>query len=166
MLNLQVAKELKTGLRPQEEIEDLIRQVNTSHIRQASMQDEYEIDKRVSMIDFDRHLIGMGGFGTVIRVRRRRDGKPFAVKYMDIEGDEQRQMIERECALNKVLNCQYIVHLEEIIETSDKFFLIFELMDSDMSDLERIRANDSTEEQRNQWEDFCKFTLYSVAKGI
>ena len=66
-----------------------------------------------------------------------------------------KKMIMQECAINKLLRCKYIVQLEEVIEFQDRLILVFELMDRDMSDLCPIKS-----------EDFCKFTIYQVAKGL
>ena len=58
--------------------------------------------------------LGQGGFADVIRSKRISDGKIFALKCIK-EEMANKEVIVRECALNKVLHCQYIVHLEEIL---------------------------------------------------
>ena len=58
----------------------------------------------------------------------------FALKLVN-NASQNRDEILSECALNKVLICQYIVRLEDVIEWQGRLFLFFELMDRDMSKL-------------------------------
>ena len=61
----------------------------------------------------------------------------------------------QECALNRVLDCNYVVKLEEIIVHNERIHAFFELMDRDMSSLPFVYN-----------EDFCKYSIYCVAKGL
>lgn len=98
--------------------------------------------------------LGRGGFAKVVKCKRVSDGKILALKCIK-SAQYKRDEILQECALNKVLHCQYIVCLEELIEWKDHLFLAFELMDRDMSNLNGVTS-----------EAFCQFTIYQVAKGL
>ena len=108
----------------------------------------YELDSRVK--------IGSGSFAIIYKVKRKVDDQYFALKWMKNNiGENARKRILEECALSKVCGSNYVVQVEEIFDHCDRIHVFFEMMDRNMKSLPRIFN-----------EDFCKYSIYCVAKGL
>ena len=81
----------------------------------------------------EAQIIGKGKFSNVYQIKRKDDGKSFALKY--IEKDEltavEREAIVNEANILSVLHHQNIVRLYNTIETQKNYFHIFEMINGD-----------------------------------
>ena len=102
--------------------------------------------------------IGQGGFATIFKCKRLSDGSFNVLKHTGMS-EAERQTVINECSLIKALNSEYIVGCEDVYDFDKKIWVFLELMDEDMS---KIILNSSSQYS----EDFCKYTLYCVAKGL
>ena len=81
------------------------------------------------------------------------------LKYTGVSNAE-RQSVVNECSLIKALNSEYIVACEDVFEHDKRIWVFLELMQE--GDLAQVVLNSSSRYS----EAFCKFTLYSVARGL
>ena len=141
------SKEQMNGLRPFSEIEQLVREA--CPVKQLNPKDFYKI----------REKIGRGAFATIFKCLRISDQHMSVLKYTGISNAE-RQSVVNECSLIKALNCEYIVGCEDVFEHDKRIWVFLEYMAE--GDLAQIVLNSSSRYS----EAFCKFTLYSVARGL
>lgn len=129
------------------EITSLIR--NASHVRQE--------DPR----QFYKHIgkLGQGGFATVFKVVQKGTGKEFALKVTG-RNRAERQSVINESALIRALNCPYIVSCIDVFDYDNRISVFLEIMDG--GDFTKLIENG----HKIYSEDFCKYSLYMVAKGL
>ena len=77
-------------------------------------------------------LIGTGTYGNVYHCERLSDHKEFAVKIivLDNVSEIQRKKLTQDILLMKSLAYEHIVCFIDLIEESEKFFLVMELANS------------------------------------
>ena len=71
----------------------------------------------------------------------------------------ERQSVINECSLIKALHCPNIVACEDVYDFDKRIWVFLELMEGDLS---QVVLNSRS----NYSEDFCKFTLHEIAKGL
>ena len=134
-------------MRPQAEIEQI--EISAITVQKSNPNDKYKIIGR----------IGAGAFGQVFKCCRKSDGYVNVLKHTTANQDE-RQSVVNEARLIKALNSEYLVSCEEIFDYDNKIWVYLELMDG--GDFHEI-----IEFTKDTYSiDFCKYTLYMVAKGL
>ncbi|KAJ6665147.1 hypothetical protein lerEdw1_005378 [Lerista edwardsae] len=79
---------------------------------------------------FGRKL-GQGSFGVVMEATHKATGVKWAIKKMNREkaGSSAIKLLEREVNILKRVNHEHIIHLEEVLETPKRVYLVMELCD-------------------------------------
>ncbi|XP_013383603.1 serine/threonine-protein kinase 33 [Lingula anatina] len=75
--------------------------------------------------------LGQGSFGVVKEAKNRATGVTWAIKAVNKEkaGSSAIQLLEREVAILKKVQHEHIIHLEEVLETAKRMYLVLELCD-------------------------------------
>lgn len=150
-----------SGLRPFEEIAKKCKDaVQINPIRFGS---KYE--------SAGKEPVGTGGFATVYLIKNIKTDELCVLKRFKDQSEQARQEIINETSLSKVLECEYIVKVVELIENvksqktgqeapKPELLAILDYMDG--GSLTDIIENFS--EQYS--EEFCQYSLFMAAKGL
>ena len=81
-----------------------------------------------SCIRYDiKALIGRGSFSHVVRVEHRSTRQPFAIKMMEVEAPEGRQVCASELAVLRRVRHANVVQLVEVFQTAQRVYMVLEL---------------------------------------
>lgn len=72
-------------------------------------------------------LIGRGSFSRVVRVEHKGTKQQYAIKMIDVNKREGRDVCESELRVLRRVRHPYIVQLFEVFEAPDKFYMVMEL---------------------------------------
>lgn len=141
-------RNLVYGLRPFREIE--------ANVRRAI--ELLTTDPHRTYTDFEP--LGDGAQAEVFKVRRRSDGREFAIKKAHGRTAANRQKIVNEASLVKMLGNDEVVTCYELYEHGRDIWIVLEYMNNGaMTDI-------ILDDQFRYSEEFCKYTLYKAAKGL
>lgn len=84
-------------------------------------------DSRVTEKYAIKALIGKGSFSKVVRVEDRVTKQPYAIKMIEIQELEGKDVFQSELAVLRKVQHSYIVRLFEVFECKDKVYLVMEL---------------------------------------
>ena len=135
--------------------------------------DSSEVVQRISQargletIDPSEHYeivkkIGSGGYATIYHVKRFQDEKSFALKFIQPEKKDSKEIasIENEIGIQRLCQSDYIVKIHQAMLFKDRYWIFMEYMDGDC-------LTPIIEEKRGDYsEQFCKYTLWSVLKAL
>uniref|UniRef100_A0A3B1JC23 Si:ch211-27e6.1 n=1 Tax=Astyanax mexicanus TaxID=7994 RepID=A0A3B1JC23_ASTMX len=91
-------------------------------------------------------LIGRGSFSHVVRVEHRHTRQPFAIKLLEVRGNEGRELCRTELGVLRRVRHANIIRLEEVFQTPDRVYLVLELATGGEL-LERVVARGSFTER-------------------
>ncbi|KAK6642132.1 hypothetical protein RUM44_013855 [Polyplax serrata] len=82
-------------------------------------------------------VIGQGCFGVVHEAVKKQDNKPWAIKIMHKSkaGQSRLQQLQREINILKSVRHDHIIHLEQLFETPNKYFLVMEKCHGELYDV-------------------------------
>ncbi|XP_046880143.1 serine/threonine-protein kinase H1-like [Hypomesus transpacificus] len=110
---------------------------STGSIRQLTINDgqrqrkvekyRAKFDSRVTARYDIKALIGRGSFSHVVRVEHRSTRQPFAIKMMEVEAPEGRQVCASELAVLRRVRHANVVQLVEVFQTAQRVYMVLEL---------------------------------------
>lgn len=82
-------------------------------------------------------VIGQGCFGVVHEAIKKEDQKPWAIKIMNKSkaGQSRLHQLQREINILKSVHHDHIIHLEQLFETPNKYFLVMEKCHGELYDV-------------------------------
>ncbi|KAK9527482.1 hypothetical protein VZT92_014041 [Zoarces viviparus] len=86
-----------------------------------------KFDPRVTARYDIRALIGRGSFSRVVRVEHRVTRQPFAIKMMEVEAPEGRQVCASELAVLRRVSHSHVVQLIEVFQFPRRVYVVLEL---------------------------------------
>ncbi|XP_067108316.1 serine/threonine-protein kinase H2-like [Osmerus mordax] len=86
-----------------------------------------KFDTRVTARYDIKALIGRGSFSHVVRVEHRSTRHPFAIKMMEVEAPEGRQVCASELAVLRRVRHANVVQLVEVFQTAQRVYMVLEL---------------------------------------
>ncbi|XP_029385507.1 serine/threonine-protein kinase H1-like [Echeneis naucrates] len=108
-----------------------------SHRQQQIVRDGRERDKAVTYKDkFDQRvtarydikaLIGRGSFSRVVRVEHRATRQPFAIKMMETEAPQGREVCASELAVLQRVSHDNVIQLIEVFQFPQRVYMVLEL---------------------------------------
>jgi len=104
--------------------------------------------------------LGAGAFGTIYKVINYETNKHYALKYSKPKDPTERQDVINECSLIKHLDCEQLIKCEGVWDFNGRIWVILELMEGGSL------TNIVVERKGNFSEDFVRWSLYQVAKGL
>ncbi|XP_010792464.1 serine/threonine-protein kinase H1-like [Notothenia coriiceps] len=93
--------------------------------RVAKYKDKF--DPRVTARYDIKALIGRGSFSRVVRVEHRATRQPFAIKMMEVEGPEGREVCASELAVLQRVRHSHVIHLMEVFQFPQRVYMVLEL---------------------------------------
>ncbi|KAF3836430.1 hypothetical protein F7725_028988 [Dissostichus mawsoni] len=72
-------------------------------------------------------LIGRGSFSRVVRVEHRATRQPFAIKMMEVEGPEGREVCASELAVLQRVSHSHVIQLIEVFQFPQRVYMVLEL---------------------------------------
>ncbi|XP_062335797.1 serine/threonine-protein kinase H1-like [Osmerus eperlanus] len=111
---------------------------STGSVRQLTINDGQQRQRKVEKYraKFDtrvtarydiKALIGRGSFSHVVRVEHRSTRHPFAIKMMEVEAPEGRQVCASELAVLRRVRHANVVQLVEVFQTAQRVYMVLEL---------------------------------------
>lgn len=86
-----------------------------------------KFDPRVLQKYEVKALIGRGSFSKVVRVENRKTKQPYAIKMIEINSGEGRELFHAEVSVLQRVRHENVVKLYEVLETRDRAYLVMEL---------------------------------------
>ena len=149
-INMAMSEQIESteGLRPYDEIKNVVAQsIDLSELNPADYYERME-------------QIGEGGYGQVYKVKRKTDGKLFAMKYVPDVQPAEKTLVINEASLIAHLKSEELIQCVDLYDYGKSIFIILELMDQGaMTDI-------CIDYYKNYSEDFCRYSLYKAAKGL
>ena len=146
---IQGDREQVEGLRPHSEISNLVTQA--IEVKETNPARIYKVIK----------VIGKGACGEVFLVKQKADETAlFAMKCIDVACLSTKQTILNEASLIAYLDCDEIARCKDLYFHRKKIFILLEFMEC--GSLNHIILD----KDRSYSEDFCRWSLYKVAKGL
>ncbi|XP_034061928.1 serine/threonine-protein kinase H1-like [Gymnodraco acuticeps] len=93
--------------------------------RVAKYKDKF--DPRVTARYDIKALIGRGSFSRVVRVEHRATRQPFAIKMMEVEGPEGREVCASELAVLQRVSHSHVIQLMEVFQFPQRVYMVLEL---------------------------------------
>ncbi|KAK1885155.1 Serine/threonine-protein kinase H1 [Dissostichus eleginoides] len=93
--------------------------------RVAKYKDKF--DPRVKARYDIKALIGRGSFSRVVRVEHRETRQPFAIKMMEVEGPEGREVCASELAVLQRVSHSHVIQLIEVFQFPQRVYMVLEL---------------------------------------
>ncbi|KAM8822632.1 serine/threonine-protein kinase H1-like [Spinachia spinachia] len=84
-------------------------------------------DARVTARYDIRALIGRGSFSRVVRVEHRATRQPFAIKMMEVEAPEGREVCASELAVLRRVSHSHVIQLIEVFQFPRRVYVVLEL---------------------------------------
>uniref|UniRef100_A0A6Q2Y9D6 Protein kinase domain-containing protein n=1 Tax=Esox lucius TaxID=8010 RepID=A0A6Q2Y9D6_ESOLU len=108
------------------------------HIQQTTAKDVQHGDSKVARYraKFDprvtarydiKALIGRGSYSRVVRVEHRATRQPFAIKMMEVEAKEGREVCESELGVLRRVSHPNVVQLVEVFQSTRRIYMVLEL---------------------------------------
>ncbi|XP_047424712.1 serine/threonine-protein kinase H1-like [Mugil cephalus] len=103
-----------------------------AQLRQGCRRDEAErykdkFEPRVTARYDIKALIGRGGFSRVVRVEHRATRQPFAIKMMEVEAQEGREVCASELAVLRRVSHGNVIQLIEVFQFPQRVYMVLEL---------------------------------------
>lgn len=122
----------------EEDEEEMLRKMSSNHERKSSygglvlrnkVDEHGKVISVESIYDIDKNELGASSTGSVHQVTRKKDGRKFAMKIIDLTSvqDEFQDQLRQEIDILKDLDHPNIVKLFETYERGDQLHLIMEL---------------------------------------
>uniref|UniRef100_A0A3Q3MWQ5 Si:ch211-27e6.1 n=1 Tax=Labrus bergylta TaxID=56723 RepID=A0A3Q3MWQ5_9LABR len=86
-----------------------------------------KFDPRVTARYDIKALIGRGSFSRVVRVEHRATRQPFAIKMMEVEAPEGREVCASELAVLQRVNHSNVIQLIEVFQFPQRVYMVLEL---------------------------------------
>ncbi|XP_073684030.1 serine/threonine-protein kinase H1 [Garra rufa] len=86
-----------------------------------------KFDPRVTARYDIKALIGRGSFSRVVRAEHRRTRQPFAIKLLEVKGQEGHEACQAELGVLRRVNHTNVIRLAEVFETQHRVYLVLEL---------------------------------------
>ncbi|XP_068566440.1 serine/threonine-protein kinase H1-like [Cebidichthys violaceus] len=86
-----------------------------------------KFDPRVTARYDIRALIGRGSFSRVVRVEHRATRQPFAIKMMEVEAPEGREVCASELAVLRRVSHSHVIRLIEVFQFPRRVYVVLEL---------------------------------------
>ncbi|KAK5849785.1 hypothetical protein PBY51_014091 [Eleginops maclovinus] len=93
--------------------------------RVAKYKDKF--DPRVMARYNIKALIGRGSFSRVVRVEHRATRQPFAIKMMEVEAPEGREVCATELAVLQRVSHSHVIQLMEVFQFPQRVYMVLEL---------------------------------------
>ncbi|KAI9516550.1 hypothetical protein NQZ68_013606 [Dissostichus eleginoides] len=93
--------------------------------RVAKYKDKF--DPRVKARYDIKALIGRGSFSRVVRVEHRATRQPFAIKMMEVEGPEGREVCASELVVLQRVSHSHVIQLIEVFQFPQRVYMVLEL---------------------------------------
>nr|XP_057916797.1 serine/threonine-protein kinase H1-like [Doryrhamphus excisus] len=84
-------------------------------------------DARVTARYHIKALIGRGSFSRVVRAEHRTSRRPFAIKLMEVEAPQAREVCEVELAVLRRVNHDNLMRLVEVFQGQRRVYMVLEL---------------------------------------
>ncbi|KAJ8010288.1 hypothetical protein DPEC_G00073480 [Dallia pectoralis] len=108
------------------------------HVQQPTVKDVQHGDSKVARYraKFDprvtarydiKALIGRGSYSRVVRVEHRATRQPFAIKMMEVEAEEGREVCESELGVLRRVSHPNVVQLVEVFQSPRRIYMVLEL---------------------------------------
>ncbi|XP_069562996.1 serine/threonine-protein kinase H1-like [Brachyistius frenatus] len=91
----------------------------------AKYKDKFE--PRVTARYDIKALIGRGSFSRVVRVEHRASRQPFAIKMMEVEAPEGREVCDSELAVLRRVSHANVIQLTEVFQFPQRVYMVLEL---------------------------------------
>lgn len=150
MLNLVMAEERRSEEEQRTHNEIKRKLTNSFDLKKSDPKLEYQ---KLGKID-------EGGFGEIFKVERISDGKIFAMKFIREISRSDMDLAIQEASIISYLQSDELIKYVDMFYFNKQFFIILEYME--LSGMKKICVKN----YMNHSEDFCRYTLYKVAKGI
>ncbi|XP_043109451.1 serine/threonine-protein kinase H1 [Puntigrus tetrazona] len=86
-----------------------------------------KFDPRVTARYEIKALIGRGSFSRVVRAEHRRTHQPFAIKLLEVKGQEGHEACQTELGVLRRVNHSNVIRLAEVFQTQHRVYLVLEL---------------------------------------
>ncbi|KAG7231288.1 hypothetical protein INR49_012119, partial [Caranx melampygus] len=106
-----------------------------------------KFDPRVTARYDIKALIGRGSFSRVVRVEHRATRQPFAIKMMEVEAPEGREVCASELAVLQRVSHANVIQLIEVFQFPQRVYMVLELATgtgSELSDTDMDNRGDQT----------------------
>jgi serine/threonine kinase 33 len=112
-------------------------------------------------------VLGKGSFGVVIQAKQLSSAQDFAIKLIQKERGSQMELIEREVSILQSMDHPHIIHLEEVLETDKKIYLVIELcLGGELSEVIKQKGPFAEEDSRIIIRSLADALAYMHIKGM
>ncbi|KAF7656430.1 hypothetical protein LDENG_00041220 [Lucifuga dentata] len=102
-------------------------QIQTDGRQQKVAKYKDKFDPRVTARYDIKALIGHGSFSRILRVEHRASRQPFAIKMMEVEAPEGREVCASELAVLQRVSHADVIQLIEVFQSPQRVYLVLEL---------------------------------------